>query len=129
MSKVIPFPHPKTLDTQTARSSRLDLGSSERTVTAKRELGIHMRETVRALPPAEKLESSLDDYRSTMLELAHRRQEFEMQMLLENNTAQIKLEAAGYKALMAGVPENDIYALGEDMAEALESAMNTVAGA
>lgn len=79
--------------------------------------------------PAEALESSLDEYRATMLDLAHRRQAFEMQMLLESNTAKIKLEAAGYRALVAGVPENDIYGLGEDMAEALSSAMNTVAGA
>lgn len=79
--------------------------------------------------PDSTLEKSLDEHRSTMLELAHRRQAFELQMLLETNTAQIKLEAAAYKALVLGVPESDIYALGEDMAEALSSAMNTVAGA
>jgi hypothetical protein len=78
---------------------------------------------------AEALEASLDAYRATMLELAHRRQAFEMQMTLELNTAQIKLEAAAYKAMLSGVPESDIYALGEDMADALSSAMNTVAGA
>lgn len=80
-------------------------------------------------PPAEALEQSLDEYRATMLAVAHKRQAFELQMMLETNAAQIKLEAAGYKAMLAGVPENDIYALGEDMAEALSSAMETVAGA
>jgi len=79
--------------------------------------------------PAEALETSLDEYRATMLDLSHRRQAFELQMMLETQTAQIRLEAAGYKALLAGVPESDIYGLGEDMAEALTSAMNTVAGA
>ena len=79
--------------------------------------------------PAEALETSLDEYRATMLDLSHRRQAFEIQMMLETQTAQIRLEAAGYKALVAGVPESDIYGLGEDMAEALSSAMNTVAGA
>jgi len=82
-----------------------------------------------AQPPAEALETSLDEYRATMLDLSHRRQAFELQMMLETQTAQIRLEAAGYKALVAGVPESDIYGLGEDMAEALTSAMNTVAGA
>ena len=87
--------------------------------------------TVQFLPdtPAKALEHSLDQHRSTLLELAHRRAAFELQMRLEENTAQLKLEAAGYKALVAGVPESDIYSLGEDMAEALHSAMNTVAGA
>ena len=79
--------------------------------------------------PSEALEATLDAHRSTLLELAHRRQAFELQMILENNTAQIKLEAAAYRALVAGVPESDIYGLGEDMAEALSSAMETVAGA
>ena len=81
------------------------------------------------LAPAEALEASLDDYRSTMLELAHRRKAFDLQMHLEENTARLKLEALAYKALVTGVPESDIYALGEDMAGALESAMETVAGA
>ena len=77
----------------------------------------------------EALEEALDNYRATLLELAHRRAKFDMEMLLEGNMAQLKLEAAAYKAMLAGVPESDIYELGEDMAEALESAMKTVAGA
>lgn len=82
-----------------------------------------------AQPPAEALEQALDTYRATVLEMAHERQAFELQMMLKANTAQIKLEAAGYRAMLAGVPESDIYGLGEDMAEALTSAMDTVAGA
>lgn len=82
-----------------------------------------------AQAPAEALETSLDEYRATMLDLEHEKSQFALKMRMAENTAQIRLEAAGYKALLAGVPENDIYALGEDMAEALSSAMNTVAGA
>lgn len=79
--------------------------------------------------PVEALERALDEYRATLLELAHRKSEFALQMRMEENTAQIKLEAMAYRALVTGVPESDIYALGEDMAEALSSAMDTVAGA
>lgn len=128
MSKVIAFPNPKTLRAQPSRS-RLDLNSPERLAISEKELAIQTQEADRAVAPSDALEASLDNYRSTMLELAHRRKAFELQMTLEENTAQIKLEAAGYKALVAGVPESDIYALGEDMAEALSSAMDTVAGA
>ena len=81
------------------------------------------------LQPREALEKSLDAHRAALLDLAHRRQQFDLQMRIEENTAQIRLEAAAYRAMLAGVPESDIYALGEDMAEALSSAMDTVAGA
>lgn len=82
-----------------------------------------------ARPAADALESALDDYRAAMLEQAHQRQAFELQALLNANTAKIKLEAAAYRAMLDGVPESDIYGLGEDMADALSSAMETVAGA
>lgn len=82
-----------------------------------------------ATGPAAKLDASLDEYRTTMLSLAHRRSNFLLEMELETNIASLKLEAAAHRAMTAGVPESEIYGLGEDMAEALSSAMNTVAGA
>ena len=128
MSNIITFPRrrPDALAEAITSIAKGEVTEGSRLVKAE-----HRRITAAPLAskPSDALEASLDNYRSTMLELAHRRQAFELQMMLETQTAQIKLEAAGYKALVAGVPESTIYGLGEDMAEALSSAMNTVAGA
>ena len=129
MSNIITFPRrrPQQAQTQsTAFEAVADFPAP--TVNGLDSKSFLLAQT-RPSKPVEALEASLDAHRSTLLELAHRKQAFEMQMMLENNTAQIKLEAAAYRALVAGVPESDIYALGEDMAEALSSAMETVAGA
>lgn len=79
--------------------------------------------------PMEALEQTLDNHRLTLLELAHRRAAFELKQHMAEQTAKLALEVYAYTALLTGVPETDIYELGEDMAEALESAMNTVAQA
>lgn len=75
------------------------------------------------------LEQALDAHRLTMLELAHKRKAFELNEAMAMQTATLALELAAYKAMLAGVPENDIYSLDETVAEALSSAMNTVAQA
>lgn len=75
------------------------------------------------------LEQSLDAHRLTMLELSQKRRAFELNEAMAMQTATLALELAAYKAMLAGVPENDIYSLDETVAEALESAMKTVAQA
>ena len=127
MDNIIAFPSHKSHESH----ARIPLTSHG--VSPQRQLlrSIEQLDRVLTAPaqPREALEKSLDAHRAALLDLAHRRQQFELQMRIEENTAQIRLEAAAYRAMLAGVPESDIYALGEDMAEALSSAMDTVAGA
>ena len=73
------------------------------------------------------LEGIASEHYVKRLELAHKRQRFEREQAAELAELDSEIEHAAYFALMAGVPEEDIYGLDDErLSSALERAMRLV---
>ena len=71
----------------------------------------------------DEVESLASEHCVKRLELRHRREQFERQMVAEEAELDAELEHAAYFAFMAGADETDIYNLDTRTAEALTNAI------
>jgi len=75
----------------------------------------------------ESLEEAGDEWRTTILALAHEQEKAQRTLRARIADADAELEAAVYTAFMNGVPEDTIYDINDErLSDALQSAMNKV---